>query len=57
MITFLEHTWILWWALASVVVLRWFHQAYNRSHGSADEAPEPEDANLPGSQDALFYWN
>jgi hypothetical protein len=25
MILFLQHAWFLWWALAVVVILRWFH--------------------------------
>jgi hypothetical protein len=25
MITFFQKTWVLWWVLASLVVVRWFH--------------------------------
>ncbi len=25
MLAFLENTWLIWWILATVVLLRWFH--------------------------------
>jgi len=55
MITFMEHTWVLWWVAAIVVLLRWFHQAYSHRRPDRDEASLREDDNLPRYQDALFY--
>lgn len=55
MIKFTEHTWLLWWVAASVVLLRWFHQAYSHSHRDSDDASLRGDDNLPRYQDALFY--
>lgn len=54
MITFLEHTWILWWAVAIVVVLRWFHQACDRSQAVSNDLLPRAGSNLPVTHGTLF---
>ena len=40
MILFIQKTWFLWWILASVVILRWFHLLSSRTYESALEAAD-----------------
>jgi hypothetical protein len=54
MISFLMHTWFLWWVVAILVILRWFHRVAVASR----EEPEPSQTQLvldlrtwPGSID------
>jgi hypothetical protein len=37
-ILFIQKTWFLWWILASVVILRWFHLFSSSTHETALEA-------------------
>jgi hypothetical protein len=41
MILFLQKTWFLWWFLANVFVLRWFHLFSSHAYESAFEAADP----------------
>jgi hypothetical protein len=40
MIFFLQKTWSLWWILATMFVLRWFHLLSSRAYESAFEAAD-----------------
>jgi hypothetical protein len=40
MILFLQKTWLLWWILAILVMLRWFHLFSSRMHEKILEANE-----------------
>lgn len=46
MIPFMEKTWLLWWMLAIVVVMRWFHllQTTAKSEGFDAPAPVPQES-------------
>lgn len=45
MILFIEKTWFLWWMLAIIIVLRWFHvvSANPKVEGLDALAPEEEE--------------
>jgi hypothetical protein len=42
-IPFLEKTWFLWWILATLAILRWFHVFSSRTDDSAIEVPASEE--------------
>jgi len=49
MVAFFEQTWLLWWMVGVVAILRWFHIA---SAGDAWEDPAPQqghEESLPAS--------
>jgi hypothetical protein len=43
MISFLENTWLLWWLLAIVIIIRWFHYSVQISEdfNDSDVSPDP----------------
>ncbi|MGA2019061.1 MAG: hypothetical protein ABSH02_00620 [Candidatus Sulfotelmatobacter sp.] len=40
MIVFLQKTWFLWWIVADLVILRWFHLFSSSAHEMALEAAD-----------------
>jgi hypothetical protein len=44
MIPFMEKTWLMWWMLAVIVIVRWFHllQATADVEGSDVPCPAPQ---------------
>ena len=40
MLAFFEKTWVLWWMLAVVVILRWFHVLSAAAPRGPSESPE-----------------
>jgi hypothetical protein len=40
MIVFIQKTWFLWWVLATLVILRWFHLFSSRTDEWAFEAAD-----------------
>ena len=40
MIVFIQRTWFVWWILATVIILRWFHLFSYRTDESAFEMPD-----------------
>ena len=40
MIPFIQKTWFLWWILAALIILRWFHLFSVRMEDEAREAPD-----------------
>jgi hypothetical protein len=36
MLSFIENTWLIWWLLAIVVIIRWFHGAVEISDLGSD---------------------
>jgi hypothetical protein len=47
MILFLQRTWFLWWILATLVVLRWFHLFSSHIHEKILEATESAKGEAP----------
>ncbi|MGA7218194.1 MAG: hypothetical protein WBX38_07770 [Candidatus Sulfotelmatobacter sp.] len=43
MLVFIEKTWFLWWMLAMVAGIRWFHLISVNSKVEGFEAPAPEE--------------
>lgn len=41
MLTFLEHTWPVWWILAILVLLRWFHVSSLLADDSESQSRTP----------------
>lgn len=62
MIVFLQKTWFLWWILASILILRWFHLFSSSTHeraleaiDSAKEQSSSDSKRMPsGSASSLF---
>ncbi len=46
MLTFLENTWLLWWLLAIILILQWFHaisrDTQDEASANRDEFPVPK---------------
>jgi hypothetical protein len=40
LLSFLENTWFLWWVLAVVIILRWFHHAMQEQAEGDDPQSE-----------------
>jgi hypothetical protein len=49
MLAFLEQTWFLWWILAALAILRWFH---NVAADGAEDVTAYEDDSDDGSRTA-----
>ena len=43
MIPFFQKTWFLWWILATLVILRWFHLFSSHTHERFLEAASEEE--------------
>lgn len=43
-IPFIEKTWFMWWILATLAILRWFHLFSSRTDDSAIEVPASSEA-------------
>ena len=63
MIAFMEKTWFLWWILATLVILRWFHllssgtdsEGAFEASGSAKENGSTDSKQIPpGTASSLF---
>ncbi len=46
MLTFLENTWFLWWLLAIILILQWFHAISNDTKEEVDTNRD-DDFSLP----------
>lgn len=44
MIAFIEQTWLLWWLLATLIILRWFHLFSSKSEKCDASALDEEQA-------------
>lgn len=61
-IPFMEKTWFLWWILASIFLLRWFHlispttgdRGFEARDSSEEQAPVPSGPISSGSASHLF---
>jgi hypothetical protein len=42
MVPFLENTWLLWWLIAIVVIIRWFHLSVQVSEESDESVVAPD---------------
>ena len=43
MILFIEKTWLLWWMLATILTLRWFHLSIRTKMEAPDAASEEKE--------------
>ncbi len=50
MILFIQRTWFMWWILATVVILRWFHLFSHGTDESGLELPELGEGETPRHQ-------
>lgn len=52
MLVLLQKTWFLWWILAAVFILRWFHRFSSRAdnHGAFEAADSAKEKISTGSK-------
>lgn len=43
MISFIEKTWFLWWILATLIILRWFHRFSSSAESGVNAAASDEE--------------
>jgi hypothetical protein len=58
-IVFIQRTWFIWWILATVFILRWFHLFSHRTTVSALELPDLDQEEtthhqIPPEQQAVY---
>ena len=59
MISFIEKTWFLWWIVATLIILRWFHLFLSRAESGVDAAASDEEqaaAIAPGPRPSGRAW-
>jgi hypothetical protein len=52
-IPFIQRTWFVWWILATVFIVRWFHLFSYRTNENALELPDLGEGETPRHQIAL----
>ncbi len=50
MILFIQRTWFMWWILATVLILRWFHLFASHTDESGLELPDLGEGETPRHQ-------
>ena len=52
MVPFFQKTWFLWWILATLIILRWFHLFASSAEddGAFEAADSPEEASAGSKQ-------